>query len=52
MIELGKFIDEHSGSMDPDTWKQACEEAGVRPDAPWLIDPRRREEYLASKTRS
>lgn len=51
MVELGKFIDANSGSLDPETWKQACETAGVRPDAPWLIDPKLRESYLASKVR-
>lgn len=51
MVELGKFIDASSGSLDPETWKQACETAGVRPDAPWLIDSKLRESYLASKVR-
>ncbi len=48
MVALGRYIDEHSGQLDPETWKQACAEAGVRPDAPWLIDPKLREGYLAS----
>lgn len=52
MVELGKFIDAHSGSLDPDTWRHACEVAGVRPDAPWLIDTKLRDSYSASKSRA
>jgi|GEM_PF-6507141 len=46
MVALGRFIDANDGRLSSDVWQQACKEAGVRPDAPWLIDPALREGYL------
>lgn len=53
MAQVGRYIDLHNGNLTlTDVWAQACREAGVREDAPWLVDPTLKTAYMAKRAAS
>jgi len=51
MRQLGKVLDANGGVVNATTWEEACLEAGVRPDAPWLISDAAAGAYTAEQER-